>query len=750
MSSNVSFRILQPTATRVAHIVRESMERAMSGQAARPPAVPTPRLADFTRRASPVPFLLLALAALLLIVARPVSAQSLPMPTITALTQGKANGGPTLTVATTNPGPNTYDVVIQIKMSDADWPASRETSHQLPDGVSHDAAASSVGSDVFIGLEMGANYTVRAHLKTKTATPTAVDRSSYHKAVMTWNVPGPPTATPGAFTSVWSTTLTVDEVGDFMGCHDDTGGLDACETSLAVNTFAFEDVTYQVRALYVSDGDLGMRISPRPLQNLKFGNLRIGGSSFSMYQKAYDGVRTWSGGPSWSDGQQVTVEVVVPAPGVTISAGKGKLSVNWVEPMNVGGSGASVNSYDVQYKETEAADQAATTQGDPSTGWVDAGHAGAETGAELTGLTDHTQYDVRVRALNGINPGSAWASGQGTPRPNTFSIADATGAEGLSAALPITLSNAAPTGGVAFSVSTIFAGQTASTTDIGVAPTAVTVAAGQTTATLVIPLAKDALDESSESFEVSISTSALDWTTVDDSDSRAMVTITDNTPVVSFGSAAYQVTEGDGAIQIDVRAVGAHPGFTVSATAVAGTAGDTDFTAGARSLEFGVGDDAALLTIPIASDFVTDYAFESAEETFTVTISVDGDYALGSPATTTVTIHDAGYCHTTATPPGKPSFTGVTPAETSVTLTWNAPGTEGSGPITDFIFHVYSADGQRVPVANAMGHVSAAHEYSKTISGLTAGTTYLVKMRARTILGCYSPYTDKLSVTTLD
>ena len=694
---------------------------------------------------------LLALAALSLIVARPVSAQdpTLPMPTITSITQGAANGGPTLTVAITNPGPNTYDVVIQIKKSDADWPASRETSHQLPSGVSRDAAASSAGSDVFIGFEKGTIYIVRAHLKTRTSMPTAVDRSSYQKKVMTWNVPGAPTATPDAVTSVWSTTLTVDAEGVFMGCHDDDGGLDACETRLAANTFTFEDVTYRVRALYVSEGDLSMRISPRPPMNLKVGSLRIGGSIFFLDRQAIDGVRTWSDGPTWSDNQQVTVGIVVPMPGVTISAGKGNLSVSWAEPTNPGGRTASVTGYDVQYKETAATDQAATTQGDPSTGWVDAGHSGTTTSAEITGLTGETQYDVRVRALNSISPGGAWASGQGTSQANTFSIADATGPEGLSASPAITLSQAAPSDGVTFSVSTNFTGLTASAMDVGTVPTTVTVASGQTTAPLTIPLAKDALDEPSESFEVSISTSAPGWTTADDSDNTATVTITDNTPVVSFGSADYQVTEGDGAIEIDVRAVGAHPGFTVSATAVAGTADDTDFTAGTWPLEFGVGDDAAVLSIPIASDTVMDYAFEAAEETFTVTLSTGSNFALGSPATTTVTIHDAGYCHTTATPPGKPSFTGVTPAETSITLTWNAPSTVDSGLITDFIFHVYSTDGQHVPVDNVMGSASAAHNYSKTISGLTAGSTYLVKMRARTILGCYSPYTDRISVTTL-
>ncbi len=374
----------------------------------------------------------------------------------------------------------------------------------------------------------------------------------------------------------------------------------------------------------------------------------------------------------------------------------------------------------------------------------------AEGGPTLTG---DTQYDVGVRALNGINPGSAWASGQGTPQmqqASTYSIdSTATANEGENAELTVTLSETAPTGGVPFNVATDFSGQTASSTDVGAVPATVTVASGQTVATLVIPLAKDPLDEPSESFEVSISTSAAGWTTDSDGDSVATVTITDNTPVVSFSSASYQVTEGDGAVEIDIRAVGAHPGFTLFATSTTGTADSADFTAGMWSLEFADGDDTAVLSIPIASDVVYDYAFERSEETFTVTLHAGGDYALGSPAETTVTIHDAGYCHTVATPPGKPSFNSVTPAETSITITWNAPSTVGSGLITDFIFHVFSMDGQYLFETGASGSASADHNYSKVIDGLTANTTYMVKMRARTILGCYSPFTDRTTVTTL-
>ena len=89
---------------------------------------------------------------------------------------------------------------------------------------------------------------------------------------------------------------------------------------------------------------------------------------------------------------------------VSSGAGVGLLDLTWTAP-----PGSDVTGYDVEYKLSTAADQAATTAGDPSTGWVDAGHTGVAASHALTGLTHFdTWYDVRVRAANEFGS-SSWA-----------------------------------------------------------------------------------------------------------------------------------------------------------------------------------------------------------------------------------------------------------------------------------------------------------------------------------------------------
>ncbi len=331
-----------------------------------------------------------------------------PVPGITSVTSGAASGGPTVTVVTTNPSTTDYDVVIQIRKASAQWPASRGTSHQLPSGVSRDATASSAGSDVFTGFAKGTAYTVRAHLKTKAATPAAIDDSSSSRAVTTWNVPGAPTAPPGTVSAIWTATLTVDVDGSLKGCDNDQGGLDDCGNY----RFNFGGKSYRVPYLYVDgSGRLNLRlaVSGNPSSALRRGSLRIGGSNGTTYalSSGFRGNYIWSGGPSWSDGAEVTVEIVMPATGLRVTAGTGQLALAWAASGDSGGRGASVTGYQVQYKTTSA------------TNWTDVTHSGTTTSATISGLTAATSYDVRVRALNGISPGSAWATGQGTTTQTT-------------------------------------------------------------------------------------------------------------------------------------------------------------------------------------------------------------------------------------------------------------------------------------------------------------------------------------------
>ncbi len=112
--------------------------------------------------------------------------------------------------------------------------------------------------------------------------------------------------------------------------------------------------------------------------------------------------------------------------------GEGNLTARWSRPPG------QLTRYEVRYKEASAADQTATTAGDPSTGWVNWSNTiaafetvGGQTtylqivSATITGLTEGTSYHVQVRANDGQtvagNGWGAWsASATGTPaHPNS-------------------------------------------------------------------------------------------------------------------------------------------------------------------------------------------------------------------------------------------------------------------------------------------------------------------------------------------
>ena len=98
------------------------------------------------------------------------------------------------------------------------------------------------------------------------------------------------------------------------------------------------------------------------------------------------------------------------APTVTVTNGRGELYLAWTAPTDLGGTGAVLTGYDVEYKTSAASDRAATTAGDPTTGWVAVAHSGTTASVTVAGLSNGTGYQVRVRAKNGIDPGGAWST----------------------------------------------------------------------------------------------------------------------------------------------------------------------------------------------------------------------------------------------------------------------------------------------------------------------------------------------------
>ena len=107
---------------------------------------------------------------------------------------------------------------------------------------------------------------------------------------------------------------------------------------------------------------------------------------------------------------------------------------------------------------------------------------------------------------------------------------------------------------------------------------------------------------------------------------------------------------------------------------------------------------------------------------------------------------DAGRCSLPGViPPGRPAFASATWVEDGILFRWDAVP-PGGGLVTDYTIYVTTSDDQTVSEVMVSGHELASAPYEATVSGLAEGTTYKASMRARNILGCYSGFSDVVTV----
>ena len=130
------------------------------------------------------------------------------------------------------------------------------------------------------------------------------------------------------------------------------------------------------------------------------------------------------------------------------------------------------------------------------------------------------------------NDGAASLSGKTYGITPTVSVK-----EGARAVLDITLGEAAPAGGLAFSVTPRFRtgaeniDTSATAVDLGPVPSTITVPAGGTRARLSIPIANDDLEEPDEDFSVGIATTAAGWSAASGGDSARVLILGSVQPV---------------------------------------------------------------------------------------------------------------------------------------------------------------------------------------------------------------------------
>ena len=213
--------------------------------------------------------------------------------------------------------------------------------------------------------------------------------------------------------------------------------------------------------------------------------------------------------------------------GLGVTAGNAELRLRWTAMGDASG-------YDVQYTSAPTSgagavvNDAAVQNVSAAAGWLAVTRSGAAAFQKITGLTNSTDYRVRVRAKNS-NGNSAWVFGAGTPKaPTVWSFAPTkytpTEEDRDTAEITIQLAAAAPSGGVTFTLTPLFGTSVPSTThsrlcdvnsgraeraDLGTSvPTTLTVQAGQTEGTARFPIIVDAVDDHNECFAIRAATTA--------------------------------------------------------------------------------------------------------------------------------------------------------------------------------------------------------------------------------------------------
>ena len=194
--------------------------------------------------------------------------------------------------------------------------------------------------------------------------------------------------------------------------------------------------------------------------------------------------------------------------------------------------------------------------------------------ATVTIVNDTTQEGDETIALTGTSPGVAVVGrtltitandgGQGTggeegalPQPEesagTYTLsAQANAAEGADAALTITLSDAAPEDGAAFTVTAGYGDGGATADDVGSVISPVTAPEGSDTLEIAVPTVDDAYDEEDETFTVTVVPVTAGWqaeagrdtatvTITDDDTAGVTVTAANPLKVEEGGSATYTV-----------------------------------------------------------------------------------------------------------------------------------------------------------------------------------------------------------------
>jgi hypothetical protein len=229
--------------------------------------------------------------------------------------------------------------------------------------------------------------------------------------------------------------------------------------------------------------------------------------------------------------------------------------------------------------------------------------------------------------------------------------------------------------------------------------------AGVMSKTFTVPITNDTLGEPSETVNLALSNPV--GATLGPRRS-AVLTITDNEPVVQLSATTYSVSEAGPAATITVTRTGTAAVSVQYATSDGTATAGSDYTTSAGVLSFPAGVMSKTFTVPIAND-----TLDEANETVFVALSNPAGAWLGSRVAATLTIVDNDTAGTIAF--AAPVFT-IGEAGPVALVTLTRTGGVASGARVDFA----TADGSALAggdyTTSAGTVVFAAGELSRTIS----------------------------------
>ena len=302
-----------------------------------------------------------------------------------------------------------------------------------------------------------------------------------------------------------------------------------------------------------------------------------------------------------------------------------------------------------------------------------------------------------------IDPNSVTVTVSDDDTRPTFSItATASATEGANAALTITLSEAAPTGGVPFTVTAMYSttgNNNAVAADVGSITSPVTVLENTSTLNISIPLADDDLDEDNETFKITIATSTSPWVKAGDGKDTATITITDNDEAgFTVTPTTLSITEGGSDTYTVV--LDSKPSHSVVVTPTSPDTGAVTVTPSSRTFTTANWATAQEFTVTGVQDN-SDYADESVTITHDATGS-DTTYSVLTPNSVTVTVSDNDTRPNFSITATASAAEGANAALT-ITLSENAP--TGGVPFT--VTATYSTTGTNNAVAADVGSITS-------------------------------------------